>query len=309
MAERTRVYIRAAAAVTSAELAAGERHTLTQDPDIDLSAHAKQILGRRLRQASHFIELAAIGARLCLQKLNRAPPPDMGIYVGTGLGELRKNEALFQQVFPPGSGAAAPFDFINATANMAAFYIAQAAGVSARNLTVTQGLGSFEDALGLADADLRARALDTALVGGADENCFPREVYVHRWPLREEEIMGEGSAWLALSTEPAGAIAELLAVRTIRATSAELATAVKAIAETPAGIVCGAQLNAADHAALGQAFAHAQCLRYAQYCGSYPTAAGYGVAGQLAMEPVRGTWLHVNRVADGLAKLVGWRGI
>jgi hypothetical protein len=309
MAERRRVYIHAAAAVVPAELVAGERRPLTQDPDVDLGEHVKRILGKRLRQASHFIELATIGARLCLQKLAGPPSPEMGVYVGTGLGELRKNEALFDQVFPPGPGTAAPFDFINATANMAAFYVARVAGASARNLTITQGLVSFEDALRLAYDDLAQGELAFALVGGVDENYFPRDVYVHRWPLRDDEIMGEGSAWLVLSTQSAGAVAELFAVRTVRAVAGGLPALLKDITETVDGIVCGAQLSAADQAGLAQAFPRAQRVAYAQYCGSYPTAAGYGVASALEVMPVRGTWLHLNRNGDDSVKLVGWRAL
>jgi hypothetical protein len=308
MAERQRVYIHAASAVVPAELAVGARRALTQDPDIDLGAHVKRILGQRLRQASHFIELATVGARLCLQKLPEAPPPDIGIYVGTGLGDLRKNEILFRQVFPPGLGAAAPFDFINATANVAAFYVARIAGASARNLTITQGQASFEDALRVACDDLRNGELGFALVGGVDENCFPRDIYVRRWRLRDDEIMGEGSAWLALSTQSARAIAELLVVRTARVASTELPPLLQSITPAVDGIVYGAQLHVADRAALAQAFPSAQHVTYAQYCGSYPTAASYGVASQLEASPVRGTWLHLNRNTDGSVKLVGWCG-
>jgi hypothetical protein len=287
-----RVFIHAAACVPSPPGA-----PLTQDPDTDLGPLAKQVLGQRLRQASHFSELAAIGARLCLNKVS-ATPADMAVYVGTALGEVRRTEALFQQVFPPGPGMVAPFDFINATANMAAFYVARLAGTSARNLTVTQGLRSFEAALQLALEDVRAGAVASALVGGVDENCFPRAAYTLRWPLRDDEIMGEGSAWFYLSAVKQGALAELLSIQRLDAIDARVAG--------NDHIVCGTQLDAADRRALAQLNTGAQLHHYVEYCGKYPTAAGFGIARQFETPPARGRWAHVNRDSDGSLMLVRW---
>jgi hypothetical protein len=310
MVEPRRVYIHAAAALTPpAATHAPARTALHADPDSNLSALAKQVLGQRLRQGSHFVELATIGARLCLDKLGRAPAPETAVYLGTALGDSRKNEALFEQVFPPGTGAAAPFDFINATSNMAAFYVARLAGMSARNLTLTQGLASFERALQLALGDLRAGTVASALVGGADENCFPRASYALRWPLRDDQVMGEGSAWLYLSTEPAGAIAELASVQYVDAApdALTLARCARELAGDCIGVVCGGELTADDRAALVGVFPRAQCREYIQYCGSYPTASAFGIVNQIEQVSVRGEWLHVNRVEDGAAMLVCWR--
>lgn len=310
MAEPRRVFIHAVAALTPpAATTVAERAIQDIDPDTSLSALAKQVLGQRLRQGSHFVELATIGARLCLDRLGRAPAPDTAVYFGTALGDSRKNEALFNQVFPPGAGAAAPFDFINATSNMATFYVARLAGVSARNLTLTQGLSSFECALQLALGDLRAGAVANALVGAADENCPPRASYALRWPLRDDQIMGEGSAWLYLSTEPVGAVAELLAVHNVADAldSVALARSAHELAENCVGVVCGGELTSSDRAALIAVFPHASLHDYIQHCGSYPTAAAFGIVNQIEQAPVRGDWLHVNRVEDGAVTLVRWR--
>jgi hypothetical protein len=306
MVER-RVYVRAVATAVPFHLATGNaRRALTQDPDVDLGPITKRVLGQRLRQASHFIELATIGVRLCLDKIGESVSPDMGVYVGTGLGELRKTDALFHQVFPPGAGTAAPFDFINATANMAAFYVARLAGASARNLTVTQGLASFELALKLACDDIRNGALDSALVGGVDESCFPRTSYTHRFALREDEIMGEGSAWFALSSDPRGAIAEIFAPHIVRGTS-ELVPLVDATYPGVTHIVCGARLGQADKAALAKSHPRARQISYVEYCGRYPTASGFGVASQLEHAPASGHWLHIERDTDGSAMLIAWQ--
>src|SRR6185295_18455675 len=111
------VYVHAASAFLPHAIDAAGVPVLTADPDVDLRPIIKRVLGQALRQASHFVELAAIGARQCLDRLARAPDAQMALYLGTALGEVRKTEALFRQVLPPGPGVAAPFDFINATAN------------------------------------------------------------------------------------------------------------------------------------------------------------------------------------------------
>jgi hypothetical protein len=309
MAE-ARVFIHAVAAFTPpAATGAAARTVLRADPDTNLGALAKQVLGQRLRQASHFVELATIGARLCLERLGAPAPPDMAVYLGTALGDSRKNEALFDQVFPPGAGAAAPFDFINATSNMAAFYVARLAGASARNLTLTQGGASFERALEIAAADLRAGAVATALVGGVDENCFPRANYALRWPLRDDQVMGEGSAWLYLSSAPSGVLAELIAVRVTDSAvdATALAGAARELAGGCVGVVCGGELTAADRAALARALPSAPAHEYLPYCGSYPTAAAFGIVNQIEQAPARGLWLHANRDLDGTGLLVVWK--
>jgi len=307
--DREKIYIHAAAAFTPHAATATERAALTSDPDTDLRALIRQTFGQSLRQASHFVGLAAIGARRCLDCLGRPPAQDAAIYLGTALGELRKTEALFWQVLPPGPGIAAPFDFINATANMATFHVARMVGVSARNLTVTQGAVSFESALQLALDDLRAGAVPAALVGGVDENFFPRADYAHRWPLREGEIMGEGSAWLYLSPDPDGALAELLSVR-IASTTMDLSTWVDAFAlgDEPVTLVSRGGVSDSEGNRLAAAFPSARWRSYIEYCGSYPTAAAYGVASALE-QPASDLCIHVSCDADGTRALIVWRGL
>jgi hypothetical protein len=180
-------------------------------------------------------------------------------------------------------------------------------GVSARNLTINQGLTSFESALQLAYEDLRVGAIHTALVGGVDENCFPRSDYVRRWPLHDDEIMGEGSAWIALSNDSHDALAELSLVRVTRRGVEDLAAAIGRSDDID-GIVLGAQLSEDDVQALKRAFPRAQFVRYAEYCGHYPTASSYGVAHQLQNTAELGSWLHVNRNGESTA-FVGWRAL
>ncbi len=312
MDKQKRIYVHAAAGFVPHGV--DRLQSLTADPDVDLRALARRVLGQNLRQASHFVELAAIGARLCFDRLPTPPAPDMAVYVGTALGEIRRTDSLSRQMLPPGPGIATPFDFINASANMAAFYVARLAGVSARNLTVTQGVFSFETALQLAISDLGAGAVTAALVGGVDENCFPRPQYLHRWPLRDDEFMGEGSAWLYLSTQPDAAIAELLWAQSLVAIPQQdlslwtqtLEKVLVMPADATFTFVGGIGVTTSERAALMQRFPQAQWSSYVDYCGSYPTAAAYGVASTVARSLAPGQWVHVNRDADGATMVIRW---
>jgi hypothetical protein len=306
-----RVYVLAAAALgPGGACTSAERRRLDADPRTELRDLAKKVLGQPLRQASHFVELAAIGSRLCLNRLAAAPSPETGVYLGTGLGEVRKTEALFEQVMPPGSGIASPFDFINATANMGAFYVARGAGLLTRNLTVTQGVFSFERALALACDDLRAGTVAQALVGGVDENHFPRTEHLRRLPLRDDQIMGEGSGWLFLSNAPDGARAEIVAVETLPGVSAdtgEWAARVASVTDAkpgPAMLLPGHGLSAAQRDALARALGGASCRDYIEECGCYPTAAAYGIGATFDAAPITGLGVHVNLDDRGATAVV-----
>lgn len=310
MTADARVYVHAAAALgPGGATGSTPRAPLTADPDTDLRALAKTVLGQSLRQASHFVELCAIGARLCLDRAAAPPRPDCAVYFGTGLGEVRRTEALFAAVMPPGPGVATPFDFINASPNMGAFYVARLAGLMTRNLTITQDVFSFERALWLACGDLRAGAVAQALVGGADENGFPRREHLRRLPLRAEAIMGEGSGWLLLSRDPEGAWAEVIDIDAPVTAGLDAAAWAHACAQTigpaPVTLLPGCGMTAEDRAALAARLPAAKFQSYLEYCGHFLTASAFGVASQFdEPTPPGGTLVHINRDAAGATGIV-----
>jgi hypothetical protein len=311
-----RVYVHAAAALgPGGASTTAERRRLGSDARTELRDLARKVLGQPLRQASHFVELAAIGSRLCLDRLGAAPSADTAVYLGTGLGEVRRTEALFEQVLPPGPGIASPFDFINATANMGAFYAARSAGLLTRNLTVTQGVFSFERALTLACDDLCAGAVAQALVGGVDENHFPRADHLRRLPLRDNQIMGEGSGWLFLSTAAAGARAEIAAVETLPPVSgsgdawARRVAAVMPEKTVPMTVLPGYGLSAVQCDAVARVFSGAARRDYIGECGCYPTAAAYGIATLFDDAPAGGVAVHVNCDDRGATAVVVLRSL
>jgi hypothetical protein len=313
MADGACVFIHAAVALgPGGATGAVPRVALERDPDTDLRALTKTVLGQPLRQASHFVELIAIGAQLCLSRLGAVVAPDTAVYFGTGLGEVRKTESLFAQVMRPGPGIASPFDFINASSNMGTFYVARHAGLMTRNLTVTQGIFSFESALSLALDDIRAGDVAQALVGGADENSFPRSDHRRRLPLRDDQIMGEGSGWFCLSSEWNGAIGEAIDVVPLvtagydtPAWAREVGRAVTSHTHGGVTILPGYGVTAEEERALADRLPSAQFKSYLEYCGCFPAAAAFGLAA-LFDKPVTtgGVVVHVNRDNTGGTMLV-----
>ena len=310
MAERTPVYIHAAAALgPHGDAVAAERVRLATDPaPFELKELVKRVVGAPLRQASHLVELAAVGSQLCLKRLPYAAPENTAVYVGTGLAEVRKTGALFHQVFPPGPGMASPFDFINAANNMAAFYVAKLGNFRARNLTVTQEEFSFEWALKLALDDLHAGSFRQALVGGIDENSQPRATHLRRIRLRDDQPMGEGAGFLYLSRERSHARGQLLAVRRLPA-GAGLADALAATvrelrhADEDVELLPGFRLEPVEVAALGRTLPQARIDPYLETCGCFHTAAAFGLAARLD-KPRRALAIHVNRDLVGRAMLI-----
>lgn len=212
MAEMKKTYVLSAAAVGP------DAHTDADGQlcvDVDNRADLRDALadcGLNIRRAGHFCELALAGSQTVIKRLGRTVPTDTPVYLGTGIGEAGNTRALFKQVMSDGAANASPYGFVASSSNTAAFYVAKAAGLRSRNMTVCQEEFSFEWALRLAASDIETGASNTALAGGADEYCPPRSEHIHRLPLSDGQAMGEGSGWLYLSCGNSGAIGEVLGV-------------------------------------------------------------------------------------------------
>jgi hypothetical protein len=302
------VYIHATAALgPHGDTASAERRTLQGDPPpFELKELAKKIVGVSLRQASHLVELAAIGSQLCLKRLPYPAPENSAVYLGTGLAEVRKNEAVFRQVMPPGPGLASPFDFINAANNMAAFYVAKLGNFRARNLTITQEDFSFEWALHLAAADLRTGEYRQALVGGVDENSLSRVGHLRRIALREDQPMGEGSGWLYLSVAAEQARGELIETKhlTRDMKSAEELRAAVQIWRRPGEsltLLPGLRTGPTEVQRLKQVLPDLQVQEYLGFCGGFHTAAAFGLAALFDPPVTPGLFVHLNHDSNGHA--------
>jgi len=254
-----------------------------------------------------------------LRRLDNPPRPGTRLYVGTGLGDIGATDALYYSVMPPAGEAASPARFATSGNNMAAFFVAQYAQLTSRNLSVSQAQLSFECALDLALSDLSAGAADCALVGGVDETTLPREFYTRRFAVARDQPIGEGSGWLLLESGridaeriDSGRIdaeridsgrtaanherAALGAIRGVRLLPPPLSSdaapwadqVVAGMAElglthlasgTGLTLMAGCAVGAADLAVLAARLPAAEYLDYLGYTGRYPTAAALGVAG------------------------------
>jgi hypothetical protein len=301
-----RVYIHAAAALgPHGDTASAERRMLHGDPPpLELKELVKKVVGVSLRQASHLVELAAIGSQLCLKHLPYPAPENSAVYLGTGLAEVRKNEAVFRQVMPPGPGLASPFDFINAANNMAAFYVAKLGNFRARNLTITQEDFSFEWALHLAAADLRTGEYRQALVGGVDETSLSRVGHMRRIALRDDQPMGEGSGWLYLSVAAEQARGELIETKHL-VRGIEPAEALQSALQNwrrpgePLTLLPGLRTDPVEIQRLAQALPDLRVQDYLGLCGGFHSAAAFGLAALFDPPVTPGLFVHLNHDSNG----------
>jgi hypothetical protein len=276
------------------------------------------------RMASRFAQLAVLGAASCLRPLPRPLHSGTRVYLGTGLGDVAATDALYYCVMPPNSEAPPPARFATSGNNMAAFFVAKHAELTARNLTVSQAELSFEAALDLAVSDLSAGATDAALVGGVDETTVPREFYTRRYAVAPEQFIGEGSGWLLLRSTRAGALPGPDAIGAISGVrllppprSLNTASWVNQVmaAQPDVGtyaehglrltLLAGCGTDGADIAALAARLPESTQHSYLPYTGRFPTAAALGIAGLfLPPESRAQACLHVNRDASGRSALV-----
>ena len=280
-------------------------------------------LGRSLgvempRLASRFAELAVIGARLCLNEAEPAPPTSTRVYLATGLGDVARTDALYYEVMPPKSELPSPAYFATSGNNIAGFFVAQQAGFVSRNLTVSLAELSLERALMLAGSDLMAGACSHALVGAVDETTAPREFYVRRFPLAHDRVFGEGSAWMLLSATPGpNAIGTINDVQMIAAqpVDSNWATHIADYARTHniTTLMPGCGIGADGRALLQQSLAPWPLREYLPMSGCYPTAVGLGMNAWVrsrdgdnggASAPGNNRALFINRDARGRTALV-----
>ena len=305
MAEARPVFVHAAAALGPfGDRLPGERRELTATaPASDLRPLVRELLGRPLRQASHLVELAVVGALSCVKRLAPASTPgaDTAVYLGTGMGEIGKTGALFDQVMPPVDGLPSPFDFIHSASNMAAFYVAQSLGLSTRNLTLSEGETSFEAALELAWKEIAAGFREQALVGGVDESCTKEDEHLPRMRLEAGQFGGEGSGWMFLSSRAEGALGRVEFVRRLCAGEGWIEDTAELSLEALGGcerLLTGLRVSREDALELARLLGLEHSSPYLPRCGAFLSASAFGLAE--VFDPPFGAEervLHVGRSA------------
>jgi len=328
MSTGTKIFVRAATCVNPFGETVIEHHkVLTAGYAApDLKPIIKKLCGQPLRQASHLVELGVIGAQTLNQSLAQTPAQVPGkylhqetrLYSATGQGDVSKNKKLFEQVSPPVCGLAAPFDFINSSANTTAFYVAKILGLNSRNLTVSRDEFSLEVALTLAISDLTNGACKYTLVGGFDETANAACPLFLKMAKNAGVIPGQGAGWLLMTSQEKAALGEITLVKLINTNSAmdntDWATMVINYldnfvdSDTPITLLPGYNISKSESAKITDKSGNCQVQDYVQYSGAYFTAAAYGISRQFACRHDHDRqYLHLMRNEAGETMCVLFR--
>jgi len=318
--KRRPAYIFSAAAVgPHGDVDAKGRRPLTCVPSqADLSDMLMELTGKEMRRAGHFTELAVIGSQLAIKRLENGLPASAPLYFATGLGEVYDTTELFARLMEGGAGSTSPYAFINSVSNTTAFHVAKTAGLMSANITVSQEELSFECALRLAITEVVDGYAETVLVGGVDELGYPRAAHTKRLPLRKGDLMGEGSGWLCLGSDGAGALGAVEGVAELVANMdgdvGEWAEAVARIVEPwlekrlPVRIMPGLRLSEVKADALAKRLNNAEVMDYLALCGRFHTASAFGIASIFDSTHDTDTlYIHVSPNLEGRVMLVGIR--
>jgi hypothetical protein len=178
----------------------------------------QQIMGQPMRRAGRFIKLVCCSALTCLRRVPREmlQGKKIGVFLGTGLGNIDEILPFITQVFKHDGGFPSPNQFANSVSNAAAFFLARVCDIKGVVLTLSQEELSFESALWLAQSYLESGEIEMALVGGCDvftptiEDCRER-MNLSPGHYRVAK-MGESSSWLLLGQGGGGKIGDILSV-------------------------------------------------------------------------------------------------
>jgi len=313
----SKIYVHAATASNPfGETDSGQYRIL--EPDFtppDLKPVIKKLYGKTLRQASNLVEMGVVGALTLQRQHNGSLPATTRLYLATGMGDITKNLKLFNQVSPPVNGLAAPFDFINSSANTTGFYVAKLLGLEARNLTISQDEFSFESALQIAFSDLASGDCQTALVGGVDETPNTGCVEFLKMARQYKLVPGQGSGWLFLSNNSMNAIGEISRVIKVntdnsmdKTTWAEsVFSAIKGVMDLPGlyKIVPGYRMKQSETGTIAELAGGLSPENYIQYCGAFYTASAFGIARILNIKHQADThYLHIMKNETGATMCV-----
>jgi hypothetical protein len=301
---------------------------------VALRAQVAQVAPQVSRLASRFSQLAVLGAANCLRRLEGALDSELDadtrIYLATGLGDIAHADSLQHGVMPPLGEMPPPARFATSGNNMAAFFVARHAGLTSRNLTLSQAELSLECALELALSDFAAGAMRSALLGGVDETTLPRELYTRRFHVGIDQVIGEGSGWFLLDAAPGrngvralGAILGVSVMPPPTAGSCNLIDQVRRASRSLAAdelppsrrvVLPGTGIAADELMALQRELeatgAAWTCRDYLGWSGRFPTAAAPGIAAMFSEVMEHGrerlTCLHLNRDSSGRTGVIAF---
>ncbi len=177
-----------------------------------LKADLKNYTDFFFRRVNKFILLSLMGVHRCVH--GKEIDKSIAVYLATENGNLGDTENVLHQMYRENSFPK-PFNFINTMSNTASFYVAQSLKSLGRSITVSSKNVSFERALELAMVDFKQGQVKEALVGGVDEAVLSREYFMEKYDQAYHDVkLVEGSGWLYLTADAAGALGKVDDVRT-----------------------------------------------------------------------------------------------
>jgi hypothetical protein len=272
--------------------------SLHSDACSDLDALERRFVARRPRRAGRMTRMACVGASCCLARLERKDMSgeSLGVFHGTALGNMVETRKVVRQVVEEPEYLPSPIVFSCSMSNMSSFFVAQATGARGPNLLVSQAEFSFEGALLSAVLSTEVGECEHALVGATDVRLASREENIEALGYAADSEPGEGSGWLLLGPESAGAPGALLHVelpgpdiRDVAATILDLAHA-----DEPLRILPGPGITADDGRILRESLPRARIVPYLDRTGLYPTAAAAGLAALFEVRGRGGLFAHVG---------------
>jgi hypothetical protein len=263
----------------------------------ELKPLVKELWGKSYRRISHFIELALVGAKRCVDNSAVRIQSHCDLVFASGQGNISQvvkvTEQIFKQRQPP-----MPFDFMHITNNMAPFYVAQALGLSSRNLTVAHRAFAFETALELASFHLQSlHESKQYLVGAADECALPLHHHRCRLNLAPDTPLAEGSHWLLTGNDEKYAIARLEFCGFANSLDELLSQLAEADVDAHSALACGYGVNAAEQHNLARQLSLDDIYHYRQETGYHDTATAYAIASfvESADKHRNRTLIHINK--------------
>ncbi len=174
-------------AVGGREWPAGERPA-------DVWREAKAAGCTDVRRSNRLSCMALIGARDCVAAGGGPPNAEAAVHLASSYGNIAGTAGLIEGLLRDGEPPS-PFAFINASTNVAGFYVARELGLSAPGLMLSRGSRSMLAALELLGRDA---GYGQHLIGAVEECAWPLAAHRHRLRLPADAPLAEASYWLWL---------------------------------------------------------------------------------------------------------------
>lgn len=183
--------------------AAGGREWPAGDQPADMRREAKAAGCAEVRRGNRLSCMALIGARDCVG--NERPATDTAVHLASSYGNVADTARLVEGLLRDGQPPS-PLAFINASTNMAGFYVARELGIDGPGLMVARGPQSLLAVLELLGQD---GATGQHLVGAVEECAWPLAAHRQRLGLPADAPLAEASYWLWLDADDERPLAQL----------------------------------------------------------------------------------------------------